>query len=119
MAATATSPRIQVAPASVQLPAGSQGPVTFTVVAVDDSIDQVERALAFVALTTSSAVQPLWAASRQASVTVVDNDVSGVRVTASEGMLVSEDGAMTAEISVVLTSQPVGVCMGCVEKREG
>src|SRR5207249_2789174 len=96
-----------VAPASLTFTAADwNAPQTVTVTGVDDQVQ--DGAIAYsVALGVAASSDPIYAGMDPADValTNTDNDVAGITVTPTAGLLTSEAGG-TATFSVVLNSQP-------------
>jgi hypothetical protein len=96
-----------VAPASVTFtPANWNVAQTVTITGVDDAIVDGTVAYAIVTGATTS-TDPVYngLAVADVSVSTTDNDIAGVTVTPTSGLITSEAGG-TATFTVVLTSQP-------------
>lgn len=77
-------------------------PQTVTITAVDDNLVNGTRAVMVQAAATGSAFDGV---TRNIAVTVLDNDVAGVEVTPTTGLITSENGQQ-AQVNLRLRSQP-------------
>jgi hypothetical protein len=97
-----------VSPASVTFNAGNWNvPQTITVTGVDDSV--VDGNVAYTIVTSAVAsADPAYSGLAVADVSVsnTDNDIAGVTVTPTSGLITTEAGG-TATFTMVLTSQPI------------
>ncbi|MGB3534691.1 MAG: FG-GAP-like repeat-containing protein [Microcoleaceae cyanobacterium] len=84
-----------------------QTPQTVTVTGIDDEVADGNQQ--YQILTTSSSLDPSYAAIDPADVTVVntDDDEAGVEITPTMGLITTESGT-AASFDVILTAQPTG-----------